>query len=142
MRKPPRLFRAEQVYSRYCHIAEDDVEIADVIDGSYWCNVAKELKRGDVMEVRRSDGAWEVELRVTHADRLKPRVEIRGVWEREEPAPVAEPGDDSADYEIKHHSRKGWRVIDKASGSILIENLGTSDEARMWAEARDRRLAA
>jgi hypothetical protein len=142
MRKPTRLFRAESRYSRYCEVVSNDVTIDDVLDGSFWCNVGNLLQRGDAIEVRREDGAWEVELRVIRADKLRPTVELRSVWERQTPDEEEPEPDAGADYEVSFAPRQKWRVVDKAAKAVLAKDFGSKAEAIQWAEARNAHLAA
>lgn len=97
----------------------------DVVSHTYWLNVRREAKPGDIIEVEPIDASWRMELRVMGADEVGQRVIVAplGFWRLD--ADLATP--DGYDIEFEGTA---WRVYrDKHP---LRGGFSSKAEAVLW----------
>lgn len=134
-----RITLADQVRNRWAISPEGGTSIEEVMRPEYTVNIAAQLKRWDVIEIRPDDETYYAELLVKTAERtgatfwLIQFVEL--ATKASEPA-AGEP------FTI------GWggphqkhRVIRKADNEVLKHGFSSAEDARAWAVEHAKALA-
>lgn len=125
-----RMKRAETLRTLYVVNAMPETEREDLLKADYWCHIAASLNPLDRLEVRADDATFFAEYLVISCDRTWAKVkELRWM----ELSEVAESDDERSELEYK------WRgpqckhsVIRVSDQQVMVEKLGTKDEALVW----------
>ena len=123
-----QLTAAEQIRNHFCLTPLPETTKAEMLEPAAWAHVAKQLTRGDRIDVFAADGSWFLQLIVRETNDLGASVgEVAFV---EFPLPVA----DTRPVEIAFAgSTDRWRVTrDKI---VLGSGFATKQAAMAWANA-------
>jgi len=103
--------------------------VEQILEGSYWANVARLLRAGDEIIVRPDDMSWELVLHVRGSESLFAHVTKKALYDL---APSTEPVPVPSRYKVEfagaHHK---FRVL--RDGEPLKDGFETADLARRYA---------
>jgi len=128
---PNRVKEASYVRNIFSATPEQGTPIATVVKSDYWAHATRLFHVLDHIEVVPEDGAYYVELLVTHVGKNFVRVvELRRTV-LEEPFTTDEPTDSA--YTLGHRGAiKLWCVMRKSDKQIIHEGSLTKKEAIQW----------
>lgn len=113
---------------------EPGTTLEEMLKPEYWAHVAKNLKKGDRIEIVSGDGEWFAELHVRGSNGASANVfPLRHVT-------FGAKAQTDAGVEIKHRGAAGWSVIRKSDKKVLHEKAETREDAESW--LRTAELAA
>lgn len=100
----------------------------DMLKSSFWMNVARNLRRGDRIEVLSPDNAWYAEFIVRAANDLDLVIGELSYTEFEEM-----PTRNLNDYDITYtNDATRWRVVRKSDKKVIKDGLATKQIAEAW----------
>lgn len=134
-----RITLADQVRSRWAISPEAGSTIEDIMRPEYTANIAAQLKRWDVVEVRPDDETYYAELLVKTAERTGATFWLIQFCELATKAPAAEPSEPFVIGWGGPHQKH--RVIRKADNEVLKHGFSSAEEARAWAVEHAKALA-
>lgn len=126
-----RITLADQVRNHWAISPEGGTTIEEVMRPEYTVNIAAQLKRWDVVEVRPDDETYYAQLLVKTAERSGASFWLIQFVELA-PAAVAGAGDESfvVGWGGPHQKH---RVIRKADNEVLKHGFSSAADARAWA---------
>ena len=108
---------------------EQGTTVEQILDGSFWSNVARSLRPGDEIIVRPDDMSWELILHVAGQEPLFAHVVKKSYLDL---TPSTPPVHVPSRYKVEHAgSHYKWRVL--RDGSPLKDGFETAEIARRYA---------
>lgn len=134
-----RITLADQVRNRWAVSPEGGTSIEEVMRPEYTVNIAAQLKRWDVIEVRPDDETYYAELLVKTAERTGATFWLIQFVELASKAPAAEPNDGFVVGWGGPHQKH--RVVRKADNEVLKHGFSSAEDARAWAVEHAKAMA-
>jgi len=131
---PSRLKSAEFVRNTYVARTEDDFNIDDITDPSYWSHVSSKFKAGDHIEVISADGSKYAELFVVSSGPSHAKVIVISDVQLAQKGDTEESGSDNPDYVVKWGGvNDKFRVIYVPDNKVISSGHETKIDAAKWA---------
>lgn len=122
-----QLVLANHARLTYCVTLAEGADYQDLFRPQTWAHVARDLKKGTLVEVTAHDHSWFAVLYVRSATDLD--VTVSEVLRREfDPIETKT----AEEYEIKHRGRAKWSVLRTADKAVMVDGLETREAAEEW----------
>lgn len=119
---------AEYESSTYVHYVPHGVTLNDVINPAAWCNVARELKPYDTIDVRWEDMTERAILHVLDVSMTSAKVFVAQHFQyTEDDKELSKDGDDL--YEVKWRGQAKWSIVRKSDGEVMQDRLQSQEDA-------------
>jgi hypothetical protein len=128
MLQTTRINLQESVRNYWVATVEPHITREDLLEPSFWSNIALSFRQFDRVEVRQDDGKFFAEYLVLHADKTAAYLKELNWVDLEKKVKTQNP-DFQYKYRGPHAKHSIVRVKD---GSVLIEYLETKAEAERW----------
>lgn len=103
---------------------------------SYFQHVARDLRRGDVIEVFPKDGTWYAELLVRSVGKVEALTAAITVLEFSS----ADVSSGLEDFKVTHRGRAKWSVLQ--GSTVMVQGLETREAAEAWVRDYTPEIAA
>lgn len=158
---PGNIALLEHVSLVHDALVPSDVHPLYLEQPAFWAHVADKLRPWHEIRARAEDGSWMARGIVLAAERTWAKVRLIQIHEFspitaalppgmapkpvEAPAATAQATDESIQSFIdqhvyKHRGPKGHSIVRKADSQVLVEGLGTKDEAIKWLDTHAREM--
>lgn len=137
-----RIQLAEEARQRYRQTIDAGVSVEDALDRAMWVHVAKQLRSGDILELRAEDNAWYAEVLVTDVKVTATAVHIPTfalLWQTTLATAKKSAAETEGSYTTKFNGPADRFVIIRTSDKAKVEKGLPTKEA---ADARMAELIA
>lgn len=132
IKKPLHLNTSEHYNSNWTHFVPAGSTKEDVLDPSFWGNVARQLRIGDEIKIMTEDMAWRGLFLVRAVGRVEAVVQLIDYVDLGEKTAALTPAAESP-YEVKWGSPAvKWRVHLRSNGEVVKDMFQTREEAAKW----------
>lgn len=133
-------------YARQVHrvTPEAGTSLEEVLEPSYWANVAAKFTQGDKVEILPEDGAYYAEALVVVCSRIHAKLQLllhKQFHEQEKPAAKENKPKDPFEIAFKGPQRR-WSVIRTSDLTYVKEGFGDKEAAQKWLEDNLKDLEA